>query len=187
VYDDLALLDPEGVLRYEWVNARGAIARFDRGTIEIRVLDTQECPAVDLALLDVVVAVLRALTERDRAWHAAAHAIGEDELAVVLAGTIVAAEQAPVRCPPLAEILGWSGGDEGTAGELWAHLVSQVAAQCPELAASCAVVTRILKEGCLARRIRRAVEAGGGGGAAIGEVYHRLADCLQRGVPFPAA
>ena len=36
--------DPEGVLRHEWLNARGAIARFDRNTIEIRVLDVQECP-----------------------------------------------------------------------------------------------------------------------------------------------
>jgi gamma-glutamyl:cysteine ligase YbdK (ATP-grasp superfamily) len=30
IYDDLAPLDPEGVLRHEWVNARGCIARFDR-------------------------------------------------------------------------------------------------------------------------------------------------------------
>ena len=35
---DLAPHDPEGVLRHEWVNARGAIARFDRMAIEIRVL-----------------------------------------------------------------------------------------------------------------------------------------------------
>jgi hypothetical protein len=32
------------VLRHEWVNARGAIARFDRSAIEIRVLDVAECP-----------------------------------------------------------------------------------------------------------------------------------------------
>ena len=36
IYSDLEPLDPEGVLRHEWVNARGAIARFDRGTVEIR-------------------------------------------------------------------------------------------------------------------------------------------------------
>ena len=29
IYADLAPHDPEGVLRHEWVNARGAIARFD--------------------------------------------------------------------------------------------------------------------------------------------------------------
>ena len=42
IYRDLAPHDPEGVLRHEWVNARGAIARFDRMAIEIRVLDVQE-------------------------------------------------------------------------------------------------------------------------------------------------
>ena len=44
IYRDLAPHDPEGVLRHEWVNARGAIARFDRMAIEIRVLDVQETP-----------------------------------------------------------------------------------------------------------------------------------------------
>jgi hypothetical protein len=46
---DIAPLDPERILQKEWLNARGAIARFDRGSIEIRVLDIQECPRADLA------------------------------------------------------------------------------------------------------------------------------------------
>jgi hypothetical protein len=36
IWDDLAPHDPEGILRHPWVNARGCIARFDRGTIERR-------------------------------------------------------------------------------------------------------------------------------------------------------
>jgi len=39
IYEDLAASDPEGVLRHEWVNSRGAIARFDRGALEVRLLD----------------------------------------------------------------------------------------------------------------------------------------------------
>src|SRR5690606_32858155 len=31
IYRDLAPHDPDGTLRHEWVNARGAIARFTRG------------------------------------------------------------------------------------------------------------------------------------------------------------
>ncbi|MEQ8767131.1 MAG: glutamate-cysteine ligase family protein, partial [Planctomycetota bacterium] len=38
IYRDLAPHDPEGTLRHEWANARGAIARFERGAIEIRIL-----------------------------------------------------------------------------------------------------------------------------------------------------
>ncbi len=67
IYRDLAPLDPEGVLRHEWVNARGAIARFDRGAIEIRVLDVQECPAADLAVAGATIAVVRALVEERHA------------------------------------------------------------------------------------------------------------------------
>src|SRR5690606_34786160 len=54
IYRDLAPLDPAGTLRHEWVNARGAIARFDRSAIEIRLLDTQECPAADIAVAALV-------------------------------------------------------------------------------------------------------------------------------------
>ena len=50
MYDDIAPLDPDAVLQHEWLNARGAIARFDRNTIELRVLDVQECPRADLAI-----------------------------------------------------------------------------------------------------------------------------------------
>ena len=64
IYRDLAPLDPEGVLRHEWVNARGAIARFDRSAIEIRVLDVQETPLMDVAYAALIVEVLKLLSPR---------------------------------------------------------------------------------------------------------------------------
>ncbi len=36
--------DTENILDHHFLNSRGAIARFDRGAIEIRVIDIQECP-----------------------------------------------------------------------------------------------------------------------------------------------
>lgn len=53
-----------GVLEAEWLNSRGAIARFSRGAIEIRVLDVQECPRADMAIAAVVIAALRELVDR---------------------------------------------------------------------------------------------------------------------------
>lgn len=50
IYSALAPDDPEGILQHEWVNSRGAIARFDRFAIEIRVMDSQESPLADIAL-----------------------------------------------------------------------------------------------------------------------------------------
>ncbi len=66
IYADLAPHDPEGVLAHEWVNARGAIARFDRSAIELRLMDIQECPEEDLARVEFVVALTRALA--DQRW-----------------------------------------------------------------------------------------------------------------------
>ncbi|MBL8851852.1 MAG: hypothetical protein JNG89_19425, partial [Planctomycetaceae bacterium] len=50
LYAAIAPHDPAGILQEEFLNARGAIARFSRGSIEIRVIDVQECPAADLAI-----------------------------------------------------------------------------------------------------------------------------------------
>lgn len=63
IYEDLEPYDAEGILREEWVNARGAIARFDRNAIEIRILDTQESLCMDMAIALVVTETLRALVE----------------------------------------------------------------------------------------------------------------------------
>jgi len=63
IYRALEPLDPEGVLRHEWVNARGAIARFDRGSIEIRVVDAQEGPPADLAVTAAVAGAVRRVAE----------------------------------------------------------------------------------------------------------------------------
>ncbi|HRK34868.1 MAG TPA: glutamate-cysteine ligase family protein, partial [Candidatus Hydrogenedentes bacterium] len=62
LYHEIAPHDPEGILQEEWLNARGAIARFERNTIEVRVLDVQECPAADLAIVSAITAALRALS-----------------------------------------------------------------------------------------------------------------------------
>ena len=49
------------MLRHEWLNARGAIARFDRNAIEIRLADTQECPRADVAVAHAICAVVKML------------------------------------------------------------------------------------------------------------------------------
>jgi len=57
MYADIAPHDPAGILQHEWLNSRGAITRFDRNTIEIRVLDVQECPLADVAICAAAAAV----------------------------------------------------------------------------------------------------------------------------------
>jgi carboxylate-amine ligase len=55
----VAPFDTEQVLDPLFVNSRGAIARFDRGSIEIRLIDNQEAPCVDLVLIDLIICVLK--------------------------------------------------------------------------------------------------------------------------------
>ncbi len=61
IYADIAPHDPGGILQYEWLNARGAITRFQRYTIEVRLIDVQECPKADLAIAYAVTSVIQAL------------------------------------------------------------------------------------------------------------------------------
>lgn len=73
--------DPEELLREEWLNARGAIARFERGSIEIRVIDTQECPAADLAIAAMVWELTRGLVEER--WSSFEDQIGIEQAPLV--------------------------------------------------------------------------------------------------------
>ncbi len=57
--------DPDRLLEGDWLNSRGAIARIDRGTIEIRLIDTQECSHTNLVLVQFIVDVLKALVTND--------------------------------------------------------------------------------------------------------------------------
>jgi len=62
---DLAHAGVDECLLYkDWVNSRGAILRFDRKAIEIRVMDEQECVKSDVALSCFIRALLRGFMER---------------------------------------------------------------------------------------------------------------------------
>ncbi|MGB7843027.1 MAG: glutamate-cysteine ligase family protein, partial [Salinimicrobium sp.] len=51
--------DEEHILDHHFLNSRGAIARFDRKAIEIRVIDLQECPKADVAIAVFIIEVLK--------------------------------------------------------------------------------------------------------------------------------
>lgn len=51
-------------IRHEFFNARGAVFKFSRKAMEVRVLDTQECVKMDAAIAAFVRAALKGLTRR---------------------------------------------------------------------------------------------------------------------------
>lgn len=64
MWRDIAPYDPENLLQEEWLNSRGAIARFERMAIEIRIIDIQEHPLADIAILRAVVTLLKRLAQK---------------------------------------------------------------------------------------------------------------------------
>lgn len=180
MYADIRPLDEEGILCHEWLNSRGAIARFERDAIEIRVLDVQECPASDMAVAALVVESLKALCEerfsdagRQREWP-----VGP--LAEMFLRCARDADRAVVDNAAYARCLGYTGPLPCTAGDLWRHLASAVPLPPDGLDRALGV---ILNEGCLARRLTRALGPEPDAGRIL-RVYERLCRCLEDNRPF---
>ncbi len=87
IYASLERVDPEGILKYEWANARGAIARFDRNSIELRLLDSQECPKADIAVASFVIAMMRLLVEETSSALSKQKAFATERLRAILDDT----------------------------------------------------------------------------------------------------
>ncbi len=119
---DIKPYDHEGVLDKHFLNSRGAIARFDRGAIEIRVVDIQESPRADLAIVEGLVTLLKLLVDGhfgsvtdQMGWH-------EKELAAILLQTIRDGEKSVIDNRSYLQFWGESSASL-KAGELWGHLL----------------------------------------------------------------
>jgi gamma-glutamyl:cysteine ligase YbdK (ATP-grasp superfamily) len=122
IYAETAPFDPEGVLRDEWANARGAIARFDRNAIEIRVMDSQECPLADLGLAHAVITVARLLAEEHFAPLDALQAWDTERLRHLLFAAVRDAEAAVVHDRDYAALFDLSAGCRFR--DIWVRLLN---------------------------------------------------------------
>lgn len=154
MYRDIAPYDTDNILCHEWLNSRGAIARFDRQAIEIRVLDVQEHPAADIAICEAVVAVLKLLVGERWTSYAEQQRVSTDELADLLGETTQQAERAEVRSPEILKQFGLEHSQH-TAESVWQYLIEQVADQIVHIEP----LRKILEQGPLARRIERGLLA----------------------------
>jgi glutamate---cysteine ligase / carboxylate-amine ligase len=181
IYGDLAPHDPDGLLRYEWVNARGAIARFDRGAIEIRLIDSQECPAADLAVIAAVTEVVRELTVGSAAERDVSSDPETQCLAAILERTIGDGDAALIDDGAYLRALGLSGKPMH-AGEAWARLIERYPPDDP-VGAWTTPLQVLVDRGPLARRMLDAI----GERPARSEIRALLADlcaCLEANTPF---
>ncbi|MFO0921597.1 MAG: glutamate-cysteine ligase family protein [Pirellulales bacterium] len=183
MYRDISPLDPEGILQHIWLNARGAIARFDRGSIEVRVLDIQENPAADMAIGTLMAATLRALcNEHWLPWKSQA-SVSTDVLAKLLQDAIRVGPAAIVP-ESIACHFGCGMEESVTIGALWNSIIQQLddfEAVLEGPLREC--LETILHEGTLSQRILSSLE-GDVSPNRLHRVYEELCDCLEDGTMF---
>ena len=183
IYRDIRPYDPDTVLQEEWLNSRGAIARFDRSAIEIRILDVQECPLADLAIASLIIKTLQALI--DGLWSDPAHLRQwrTDALADILFNTVKSAEQYQINNADYINIFGLKKRGKESAGALWCHILQEIKSRYPLHDVFLEPLAIITRQGTLASRINRQLEHDLSR-AALTRVYGRLCECLAQGVMF---
>lgn len=183
IKSDIAPYDPEQELNAIWVNSRGAIPRFDRGSIEIRLMDIQECPGADLAALTLVIETLKALSENLFASLEAQMKWKTEGLAQILDQTTAAAQGAVLDNAEYLALFDYPA-TKATASELWQHIFEHLAKNGNH---SLELVRKqlnvIFKEGTLASRIVKAM-GNDPSRQNIENVYRKLSDCLSQNKMF---
>jgi gamma-glutamyl:cysteine ligase YbdK (ATP-grasp superfamily) len=175
LYAALAPHDPQRLLQYEWANARGAIARFDRSAIEIRVIDAQECPAADVAIAAAIIDLVWLL------YRNATPALPSSELAKILRACVRDGERARIESARYLETV-TGQASACTAADAWARIAARLP-DAPHRALWQPVVDKILARGPLARRLLRAVGETPSR-QALAALYEHLCECLEHGVFF---
>lgn len=179
IKSDVKPFDPDGLLNPIWVNSRGAVPRFDRGSIELRLMDAQECPAAEMAVCVLIVETIKAMCSGAFCSAAAQKKCKTEMLADVLDRTIEEAEDAAMPTE-YVELFGFESGPV-TAGALWKKIFNYL-----NYRGTQAVTTHehelniVFGEGTLATRIMNSFRQHGN----WQPVYRTLADCLEQNRMF---
>lgn len=178
---DIAPYDPGNVLNPIWVNSRGAIPRFDRGSIEIRLMDIQECPSADMAIIELVIETIKALVNEKFMGLQGQMRIHTEVLANILDETARHGQSVTISA---AEYLGLFGLKEfSTAKQVWTHILNRLVQGNPALEKWKPELSIILGEGTLSDRILKSLGSDHSHDA-IKTVYSKLASCLAQNRMF---
>jgi len=183
MYADIAAEDPEHILHHEWLNSRGAIARFERQTIEIRLLDIQETPSADIAIAALITCILKKLVAGDWSDRVEQDRLQTGALAELLLEVIRDGELAVIRNRPYLELFGFPDHN-GEVRDLWQHLLGTVPTNDPDLDPDLREIGHyIIYNGPLARRIKRAI-GNDIRRSRLQETWRQLCRCLAEGKCF---
>jgi carboxylate-amine ligase len=182
IYREVSWHDPKGLLQAEWINARGAIARFDRNAIEIRVMDTQECPAADVALAALVVDAVQWLYDQNASSLHAQQAFPTERLAHIFSDCVRNAERANICDADYLALLGIERR-ECPVGDTWLRLADRMKAHARHTGCWSDMLAFIRSRGTLARRLLRAAGTPPNR-TSLEATYRELCNCLDQGKLF---
>ncbi len=185
IYTQIKPLDAENILQYEWLNARGAIARFDRNAIEIRVLDTQECPQADIAISYAIAHVLQQLMNERFSATDKFNNFAMQPLKKILDDHIRDADEAIICDTNYLSLFGIKE-KKISSRELWAYLIRECFDSVTNADQSLITILKTIRnEGVLSRRILKALK-NDFSIQNLQTVYGELCDCLAMGKLFHA-
>ncbi len=166
--------DTDKILNKHFLNSRGAIARFDRNAIEIRVIDVQECPKADIAIAVLIIEILKLLVseelvslEDQKKWH-------EDDLFTIFNDVIKDAENTKISNIKYLNLFDIE--EKTTANKMWEKIYHRVKETISPKHQN--TIEFILAHGSLSTRIIRGI-SNDYIDANINLVYGELTTCLE--------
>lgn len=170
MYNAIAPFDLEKVLQYEWLNSRAAIAKFDVGAIEIRIIDTQECVNADLSIAWVITEIIKHIINKSDDYLQ--NPIDTKTLKNIFDSSIKNGFATTINNKEyLQQVLNLSPMTLNLK-EIWSLLIEQVASNIDGNSQIC--LEHILKFGNLSERILKIYDKS----ATLKETYKKLIDCL---------
>ena len=171
--------DKNGILEHYFLNSRGAIARFDRGAVEIRVIDLQESPKADMAIAIFVIEALKSIVNEEFIPLAEQKLWKEDDLLEILNVAIKDAEIGKVKNKAYLNIFGLQ--NEAEIHEIWKVIFDKIRGNISEKHRE--TIEFLLKKGSLSTRIIKALDRNYSK-QKIESVYLELATCLSKNQLF---
>lgn len=171
--------DINGILDHHFLNSRGAIARFDRNAIEIRLVDIQECPQSDLAICILIIETLKLLVNKQLAPLSMQKQWTKEDLFAIFNPIIKEGEHYKVSNIDYLQLFKLE--EACTVNDIWKHFYQLTKASID--ASHYHAIETILNQGTLATRILQAI-ANDYSDTNIKTVYSQLAQCLQTNTVF---
>ena len=171
--------DTEKILDHHFLNSRGAISRFDRNAIEIRVIDIQENPSADVAIAAFIIEALKLLVSEElvslddqKSWH-------EDDLFEIFDDVIKDAENTLITNQRYLALFDLEKASD--VKKIWKRLLERTVDKLSDNHRK--HIEFILQNGSLSTRILKALRNDFSHEQII-KVYSRMATCLQQNKMF---